>query len=176
MMSAAIAPSWVVLKFGGTSVSTLANWYNIAAVVRERSANGTRLLIVHSAVTGVTDRLETLLGAALVAEHAPLIKALEERHRALAAELELGESAQLEQLFADLQQMIASIARMGEISDRTRARVMACGELMATELGARFLNAQGIPCTWWDARDGLHAELRANASVTANYQIGRAHV
>jgi aspartokinase len=26
--------SWVVLKFGGTSVSNLANWRNIAAVAR----------------------------------------------------------------------------------------------------------------------------------------------
>ena len=29
---------WIVLKFGGTSVSTLANWRNIALVVRKRLA------------------------------------------------------------------------------------------------------------------------------------------
>ncbi len=32
----------------------------------------------------------------------------------------------------------------GEVSDRTRARVMATGELMATHIGARFLAAQGL--------------------------------
>src|SRR5665213_627987 len=57
--------SWVVLKFGGTSVSNLANWRNIAAVVRSRLAAGTRVLVVHSAISGITDRLETLLAAAL---------------------------------------------------------------------------------------------------------------
>src|SRR5439155_24974 len=56
--------AWIVLKFGGTSVSTLANWTNIAHVAARRCAGGARLLIVHSAVTGITDRLERLLDAA----------------------------------------------------------------------------------------------------------------
>ena len=56
--------AWIVLKFGGTSVSTLANWTNIARVAAARSAGGARVLIVHSAVTGITDRLERLLDAA----------------------------------------------------------------------------------------------------------------
>ncbi|HEY5102879.1 MAG TPA: hypothetical protein VII70_08860, partial [Steroidobacteraceae bacterium] len=53
--------SWIVLKFGGTSVSSLANWTNIAEVVRQRRASGARVLLVHSALTGMTDRLEQLL-------------------------------------------------------------------------------------------------------------------
>ena len=167
-MSAVDAAAWVVLKFGGTSVSSAANWRNIAAVVRERSAGGTRILLVHSALSGVTDRLEKLIAAALIGNHTPLLAALEERHRALAAQMAVGASPQLEQFFADLHQMIAGIALRGEVSDRTRARIMACGELLATELGARYLSAQGIDCSWWDARSGLHAEFRANASVTAN--------
>jgi diaminopimelate decarboxylase/aspartate kinase len=36
-----------VLKFGGTSVSSVANWKNIAAVVRDRLSEGLRPLIVH---------------------------------------------------------------------------------------------------------------------------------
>ena len=50
--------AWVVLKFGGTSVSSLANWKNIAAVVKKRGATGAQVLVVHSAVTGITDKLE----------------------------------------------------------------------------------------------------------------------
>ena len=52
--------AWIVLKFGGTSVSSLANWLNIAKVTRTRLDSGARVLIVHSAVTGITDRLEKL--------------------------------------------------------------------------------------------------------------------
>jgi len=88
--------SWVVLKFGGTSVSNLANWRNIAAVVGSRLAAGTRVLVVHSAVSGITDRLETLLATALAGSHEPTLIDVEQRHRALAAELQIGVSAELE--------------------------------------------------------------------------------
>jgi diaminopimelate decarboxylase/aspartate kinase len=63
------AAQWIVLKFGGTSVSSLANWHNIAQVANARRAQGAHVLIVHSAVSGVTDRLERLLVAALTGEH-----------------------------------------------------------------------------------------------------------
>ena len=64
--------------------------------------------------------------------------------------------------------MANGIALVRELSDRTRARVMANGELMATEIGARFLKSQGVDVTWMDARDMLSAEDRgasAKASV-----------
>ena len=57
--------AWMVLKFGGTSVSSLANWTNIARVAAERCSGGARVLIVHSALSGITDRLERLLDAAI---------------------------------------------------------------------------------------------------------------
>ena len=57
--------AWVVLKFGGTSVSSVANWHNIAGVIRARIAAGFRPVIVHSALSGITDRLESLLAAAV---------------------------------------------------------------------------------------------------------------
>jgi diaminopimelate decarboxylase/aspartate kinase len=160
---------WVVLKFGGTSVSTLANWRNIAAVVRDRLADGRHVLVVHSAVSGITDKLERLLAAAVAGAHAPLLAEIEERHRAFAAELGVGISAELERYFSELRQVASGLALMRELSDRTRARVMANGELMATEIGARFLQAQGIETAWWDARGGLHAEERSNASTRASY-------
>jgi bifunctional diaminopimelate decarboxylase / aspartate kinase len=160
---------WIVLKFGGTSVSGLDNWRNIAAVVRARLADDARVLVVHSAVSGVTDRLEKLLAAALGAAHEPVLASIEERHRALAEELGIGVSAELEDYFAVLRQMASGIALMSEVSDRTRARVLASGELMATEIGARFLNAQGIEASWWDARTGLKAQARAAASARANF-------
>ena len=161
--------AWVVLKFGGTSVSSLANWHNIASVVRARLAAGTRLLLVHSAVSGITDRLETLLVSALAGTHESTLKAIEQRHIALAAELGIGASAALEHYFSELRHIAAGVALMGEVSDRTRARVMSTGELMATELGARYLAASGIEAQWWDARTGLKADERSGASARANF-------
>jgi diaminopimelate decarboxylase/aspartate kinase len=161
--------SWMVLKFGGTSVSSLANWRNIAKVVHARRAAGTQVLVVHSAISGITDRLEKLLESALQRDYESTLKAIEDRHRQLAAELNVPVGEALERHFLELRQIAAGIALMGEVSDRTRARVMATGELMATDLGARFLATQGLPAVWADARTLLKAENRRNASAKASF-------
>jgi bifunctional diaminopimelate decarboxylase / aspartate kinase len=167
-MSARSVSGWVVVKFGGTSVSTLANWRNIALVVQRRLAAGNRVLVVHSAVSRITDMLEKLLAAAQEGKPDEALKAIEDRHRQLTTELGLDVSPQLQGYFDELRQMANGIALVRELSDRTRARVMANGELMATEIGARFLRSQGVDATWMDARDMLAAEDRgasAKASV-----------
>jgi diaminopimelate decarboxylase/aspartate kinase len=96
------AAQWIVLKFGGTSVSSLSNWRNIAHVAAARRAQGAQVLIVHSAVSGITDRLERLLAAASLGEHEAALEAIESRHVALCTELGIGRSAQLDGYFAEL--------------------------------------------------------------------------
>ncbi|MEJ0006842.1 MAG: bifunctional aspartate kinase/diaminopimelate decarboxylase [Steroidobacteraceae bacterium] len=161
-------PQWVVLKFGGTSVSSLANWRNIAQITRSRLDTGVRVLIVHSAVTGTTDKLEKLIESALRGSHEEVFSAIQERHRRLATELEIPVSMTLERQFQELGQISAGVSLVGELSDKTRARVMAAGELMATDLGARFLNAQGLDAHWLDARTVLKADERRGGSAKAS--------
>lgn len=159
---------WIVLKFGGTSVSSLANWRNIAQVAAARVRGGARVLIVHSAVSGITDRLEKLLDAARSQTHEEELDFIEQRHRRLAAELGIPLGERCERQLAELRQIAAGVALIGEVSDRTRARVMACGELMATDIGAHFLCTQGLAAEWADARTMLTAEELANASAKAS--------
>ncbi|MGP8034410.1 MAG: bifunctional aspartate kinase/diaminopimelate decarboxylase [Steroidobacteraceae bacterium] len=160
--------AWIVLKFGGTSVATLSNWTNIAQVAADRRAGGARVLIVHSAVSGITDRLERLLVAAIEGGHESELRAIEERHQRLAAELGVPLGEELERQFAELRELAAGIALAREVSDRTRARVLATGELMATRVGARFLAARGLEVAWVDARTLLRAEERHSASAKSS--------
>lgn len=81
------ASPWVVLKFGGTSVSSVANWKNVAGVLRDRLAEGLRPVVVHSALSGITDRLEQLLSLALSGDWQPVMEQIERRHRDLALDL-----------------------------------------------------------------------------------------
>jgi diaminopimelate decarboxylase/aspartate kinase len=159
---------WIVLKFGGTSVSSRANWRNIVEVTAARRAEGARVLIVHSALSGITDRLEKLLEAARGEAHEEELRLIEQRHRDLAAELGIELGAACERQLAELRQIAEGVALIGEVSDRTRARVLSAGELMATDLGARFLAAQGLAVEWADARSMLLAEERASASSRAS--------
>ncbi|HVH83618.1 MAG TPA: hypothetical protein VM713_04790, partial [Steroidobacteraceae bacterium] len=101
--------AWIVLKFGGTSVATLANWTNIAGVASERATSGARVLIVHSAVSGVTDRLERLLDAARGDAYEAELKAIAERHQRLAADLGVQLGEEVERHFAELREIAAGI-------------------------------------------------------------------
>lgn len=167
--SAASASPFVVLKFGGTSVSSVANWRRIADVLRARLEEGVRPVVVHSALSGITDRLEQLLTLADGGDWQAVMDQIEHRHRELARDMGVTPSAELEQQFKRLREIASGIALVGEVSDRLRARVMAQGELMSTRLGASFLAAQGFDVEWLDARTVLKAEPRRNANARQSY-------
>jgi len=159
---------WVVLKFGGTSVSSRQNWDHIQGIVRARLDAGEAPVIVHSALSGITDALEALLREALEGRHVEVLARIRDRHVTLAEALELEVPPRLLEHLADLEKIAGGIALVGEVSDRVRARVMAAGELMATELGSAFLNSRGIPTTLVDARRILHAEGRVGVTDRAS--------
>ncbi len=160
---------WVVLKFGGTSVSSVHNWKNIAGIVKARLAEGLQPVVVHSAVSKITDSLEQLLAKALDGGWESALETIINRHRDLARDLGITPGAELEEQFNRLRQIASGIALVGEISERLRARVMAQGELMATRLGAAFLASQGFDVQWVDARTVLKSVILRNASTRATY-------
>ena len=49
---------WVVLKFGGTSVSNASNWATITRLVQDCIGEGKRPFVVHSALADVSNMLE----------------------------------------------------------------------------------------------------------------------
>ena len=92
------APSsapWVVMKFGGTSVSTAPNWANIARLVRSRLDEGLRPLVVHSALAGVSNQLEAIALRPHALDVNATVVAIETAHRALARDLALDADALL---------------------------------------------------------------------------------
>src|SRR5450631_4355791 len=158
---------WVVLKFGGSSVSSAANWRNIAGVLRERIAANCRPVVVHSAMSGVTDRLEALLSAAIAGGHVAVLEQIERGHRDLAGKLGIVPDSRFDGFIDELKRLADAIAETRELGDRIRARVMAMGELLATSLGATFLSAQGIAVAWVDARHYLRAAQRHGTNEKA---------
>ncbi len=151
----------VVCKFGGTSVSSLARWQTVAAVLRAHLAAGRCPLVVCSALSGVSNQLEALLPAAVVGQHAPVLAAVRARHEAFAAEMGIP-AALVEQHLAELERVAGGVALLGEFSPRLRARVMATGELMLTQLAAAWLPKAGIDASLHDARDILVSRPGAN--------------
>ncbi len=130
------------------------------------------MLIVHSALSGVTRGLETLASRALAREHGETLSEIEARHQALAADLGLSSDEYEEVLGSDrreLRELVEGVALVGELTARTRARLLAFGERMATRLGAEHLRRAGVGVTWLDARDLLTSADRGNGSDPAAY-------
>jgi diaminopimelate decarboxylase/aspartate kinase len=81
----AASPAWVVLKFGGTSVSSVERWETIAALLRQRQAEGLRPVVVHSALATVSNKLDELLHRALEMDVTAQVAGIRELHLRLAA-------------------------------------------------------------------------------------------
>jgi diaminopimelate decarboxylase/aspartate kinase len=164
---------WVVLKFGGRSVSTAANWAIIAKLIRERLAEGVRPVVVHSALVGVSNALIALLDTAVAggATDDRLAK-IRAQHDALAKELGL-DPKMFDARFSTLAQVISGIKLIGEVSPRVHARVLANGELAATELGAAYLRKAGLDIAWLDIRDYLESTTLRDQTERARFISAR---
>ena len=154
------AAEWLVLKYGGTSVSSLERWRTIADTLEDRLASGHRLVVVCSALSQVSNRLEGLLEAA--EEGRDVHRGLDELrrdHRDLAGAMGLDLGELTGDLLTDLRRILEGIRLTGEVTPRLRARVLSAGELLSTRLGAAWLRGRGIPTAWQDARELLEARL-----------------
>ena len=62
MFAKSNVPPWVVLKFGGTSVSQKHRWDTIGRLMRERAEQDQAgVLVVVSALSGITNQLQSLI-------------------------------------------------------------------------------------------------------------------
>ena len=81
--------SWIVLKFGGTSVSSRSNWENILSVVKERRAEGYKVCLVHSALSGISNELEAIIDNASEGNFDDQLATIKQKHIALGDKLEV---------------------------------------------------------------------------------------
>ncbi|MFC5435968.1 bifunctional aspartate kinase/diaminopimelate decarboxylase [Rhodanobacter umsongensis] len=147
---------WIVMKFGGTSVATLPRWQNILELVASRRAEGARVLVVVSALTGITDALRQLCSHGDRGLRVESAKAIARRHYELLEHMQLSLPDTLGDRLGDLARLAdEGAAALGELA--WQAQVQAHGELMSSALGAAFLSHSGLRTHWLDARDCLAA-------------------
>jgi diaminopimelate decarboxylase/aspartate kinase len=147
---------WIVMKFGGTSVATLPRWQNIRELVASRRAEGARVLVVVSALTGITDALKQLCAQGDQGKRNVAAQAITQRHYELLEHMQLALPDTLGARLHDLAALAdEGAAALGELA--WQAQVQAHGELMSSALGAAFLSHSGLPTQWLDARDCLAA-------------------
>ena len=146
---------WLVLKFGGTSVSKRTRWDNIGKLAAARARDfDARVLVVVSALSGVTNELTAIADGAV--DGAERIARLDARHREFVAGLDLDADAVLGERLSALHALLADPRAATRTLD-WQAEVLGQGELLSSTIGAAYLRSQGLDIGWMDARDWLDA-------------------
>lgn len=149
----------IVMKFGGTSVA------NCEAITRTISIVGDRLaqkpVVVVSALSKVTDLLYRITDCAGARDREAAdgyIDDLAARHTELAKEL-LKDSgscdeacAKVEEICRELRDFVGAVCSLGELTDRSRARIISRGEWLSSTIICYAMNARGIVTRFVDAR------------------------
>lgn len=166
MRVVAEATGWVVLKFGGTSVSRRNRWDTIGRLASKRMKDeGARVLVVVSALSGVTNELQAIAYSPPGADEGldARFDGLVERHRAFCADLGLDPDEVLGERLAALK-ALRTDPRIAARALEWQAEVLGQGELLSSTLGAAYLKSQGHDFGWCDARDWLQAVTLPNQS------------
>ncbi len=155
-----------VMKFGGSVLENAQDFRRLARVVAARRRKGEEILVVNSALSGVTDQL--IAAAAKAAKSRKGVKAfvegLRQRHRtALAGVEDPGIRAPcLEDLEQGLRRLERALRKMNAGHGRSPHAadlVHSFGERLAARLIAAHLSEAGIPAKAYDADEaGLVVE------------------
>ncbi|MFP4208227.1 MAG: bifunctional aspartate kinase/diaminopimelate decarboxylase [Wenzhouxiangella sp.] len=157
---------WRVLKFGGSSVARSEHWPLIAQSVRRALDEGRHLVIVVSALRGITDLLDAQTRAETAQPVADVMDQIEARHRSLAKALAVSMSG-LDETLANLRVLLGHPDL--STSAPVQADLLAQGEQLSSRLAVAILAGQGIESRWLDAKQVLTCPADAGRARTSEF-------
>ena len=149
-----------VLKFGGSSVANAENIKKVVAIVKQPQY--TKAIVVVSALGGVTDSLISLATKASNGDESykEILVELENRHiETVQSLLPINNQSAcisaVKQHFNELEDVCEGVFRLGELSDRTKDKVVSYGELLSSKIISFYIQTSGTPIEWIDSRKAI---------------------
>jgi aspartate kinase len=152
----------LVMKFGGTSVGSPEAITQAARIVKSTSQDWDRLVVVVSAMRGVTDLLIQSADTAARGDESTYLALIEEiksRHHATIEELLANRderarlSALINEYIAELSAYCRSIHVLGEVTPRGMDTITSLGERMNARIVTAALNGDGFEAQAVDATE-----------------------
>ena len=161
-----------ILKFGGTSVGCVEALRNVKSIIEKEFNKNEPLIIVCSALSGITNALLSASEEALKQnDFSEILKSAEEKHYQVISEL-LPRTAQNPLLmmvkvsFNEIEDVLFSVKNLGELSDRIKDRLLSYGEQMSSKIVATFLQSENFPAVFQDSRELIATDSHfGNANV-----------
>ena len=140
----------IVIKFGGSSVGTIENIHKVKEIVKAKTEP---FIMVVSAFAGVTNALQYLATAALEGRHSEALEELKAQHITMAKSLlpidkQTTTLVYIQQTFLKLTSLCESVYALGELSERTKARFLAQGELLSSHILFEYLKQEGVKLSY----------------------------
>ncbi|MBC8035474.1 MAG: aspartate kinase, partial [Chitinophagaceae bacterium] len=148
-----------VLKFGGSSVSNAGNISKVVSII-QLAVQKQKTIVVLSALGGATDLLLECghLAAGGDESYKEKLRLLEQRHleavkQLIPVETQSGVLSLVKTRCNEIEDICNGVFLLGELSPRTKDRVVSYGELISSQIVAARLSADGLENTWVDARE-----------------------
>lgn len=149
----------IVLKFGGSSLKTVLRLCAVSEIIRKKRGKK-NLLVVVSAVGGVTDLLFELVAKAVAGRRSDiqnLLGKIEKIHLDLAESIREEKRRKkfrefLDETLLHLKALLDSIAQLGESSDRLQDKIVGFGEILSAQLVSSFLSST-VEAFPWNGRE-----------------------
>ena len=148
-----------VLKFGGSSVANADNINRVVAIVQQ-SLKNEKIVLVVSAFSGVTDTLIECgrLASSGDEKYKEQLLSIEQRHlEAVKALIPVAQQSSIlswvKKRCNELEDICNGVFLLGELSPRTKDRIVSYGELISSYLISFRFKALGTENTWKDARE-----------------------
>ncbi|HKH60609.1 MAG TPA: bifunctional aspartate kinase/homoserine dehydrogenase I [Flavitalea sp.] len=148
-----------VLKFGGTSVANAENIHKVVAIVKQ-AVQREKTIVIVSALGGITD---TLLRAGQLAasgqeNYKELLQVSEQRHletvkSLIPVALQSSVLSWVKQRCNEIEDICNGVFLLGELSARTRDRIISFGELLSSRIISERLKSVSTPNEWKDSRE-----------------------
>ncbi len=170
-----------VLKFGGSSVANADNINKVAEIIQE-ALKKDRTIVIVSALGGITDTLlqSGTLAAAGDESYKEKLQLTEQRHlEAVKSLLPLTQQSAVLSLVKkrcnEIEDICNGVFLLGELSERTKDKIVSYGELISSQIVSARLKALGIENRWIDARDLIATDSQFNYALvdfdTTNQKI-----
>lgn len=150
----------IVMKFGGTSVANYEAITRSVSIVESRLAE--KPIVVVSALSKVTDLLYRISDSATAGDRQSveeLLGELRRRHISLVNELLADNGplcvqacAKVGEICDGLDSFVGAVCALGELTDRSKAKIISHGEWLSSNIICYAMNARGIRTGFIDAR------------------------
>lgn len=170
-----------ILKFGGSSVASAGNIQKVLAIIEAAAKNRQDLVVVVSALGGITDNLIEAAGLAAQRQaiYRLLFKKICTQHNRVIKELIPAKNrpkvlAAAKQKYRELGAALEGIWLLQELSPRSLDTIMSFGEQLSAYIIGQAISGQGRACHFIDARELIKTDHNfgaANVDLAKTYQL-----